>query len=54
MKRNEVIKQWLDKNQTEHSGFLKKAIRRNKYKYYYDLLFWVKLKYILIVKGLIK
>lgn len=37
----------IDLENLPKSGWLKKAKKRKKYSLYYDLVFWMKLKYII-------
>lgn len=40
----------LDLENLPESGWLKKAKKRKKYRLYYDLVFWVKLKYVIYLR----
>ena len=40
----------LDLENLPESGWLKKAKKRKKYRLYYDLVFWIKLKYVIYLR----
>ena len=40
----------LDLENLPKSNWLKKAKRRKKYRLYYDLVFWIKLKYVIYLR----
>jgi len=44
MTKNNIISDWLKENSIQDTKWLVKAKRRKKYKLYYDLIFWLKMK----------
>jgi hypothetical protein len=46
----ESIKEWMDRVSIPNSEWFTKAKRRQKYSWFYDLKFYIKLKYIMFKK----
>lgn len=46
--------EWLSRISVGTSKWLEKAKNRKKYRLYYDLVFWLKLKYIMLKRNYIK
>ena len=48
----ESISNWIERVSYRNDSWLKKAKRRRKFRWYYDLKFYIQLKYIIFKKKL--
>ncbi len=46
----ETIREWLDRVSLPSTDWFKKARRRQRYGWYYDIKFYIQLKYIMLKK----
>ena len=44
----ESIKEWIDRISIKDTGWFRKAKRRQRFKWFYDLKFYIQLKYIML------